>query len=122
MGLSAGRCILPRDLDLPGRPQSKTGSASYSAVISMSPYLWLVTLGSLITAGPALARTAIARSRPRGEIQIPSGAAIDRMLDSNAVPPPDKQFSPNDAKAIQQMDQRAKRIDQKVMKGICTGC
>ena len=44
------------------------------------------------------------------------------MLDSNTVPPPDKQFSPNDAKAIQQMDQRAKRIDQKVMKGICTGC
>ena len=28
----------------------------------------------------------------------------------------------NDAKAIQQMDQRAKRIDQDVMRGICTGC
>ena len=88
----------------------------------MQRYLWLVTLASLITAGPALAHDSNRPVTPSGEIQIPSGAAIDRMLDSNTVPPPDKQFSPNDAKAIQQMDQRAKRIDQKVMKGICTGC
>jgi len=88
----------------------------------MQRYLWLVTLGSLITAGPALAQDSNRPFTPSGEIQIPSGAAIDRMLDSNTVPPPNKQFSPNDAKANQQMDQRAKRIDQKVMKGICTGC
>jgi hypothetical protein len=44
------------------------------------------------------------------------------MLDSNTVPPPDTEFSANDAKAIQQMDKRAKRIDQEVMKGICTEC
>jgi hypothetical protein len=44
------------------------------------------------------------------------------MLDSNTVPLPDKEFSSNDAKAIQQMDQRAKRIDQDVETGICTGC
>jgi hypothetical protein len=88
----------------------------------MQRYLWLVTLASLITAGPALAQDSNRPFTPSKEIQIPSGAEIDRMLDSNTVPPPDKQFSPNDAKAIQQMDQRAKRIDQKVMKGICTGC
>ena len=88
----------------------------------MHRYLWLVTLGSLITAGPVLAQDHNRPVTPSGEIQIPSGAAIDRMLDSNTVPPPDKQFSPNDAKAIQQMDQRAKRIDEKVMKGICTDC
>ena len=88
----------------------------------MQRYLWLVTLASLITAGPALAQDSNRPFTPSGEIQILSGQAIDRMLDSNTVPPPDKQFSPNDAKAIQQMDQRAKRIDQKVMKGICTGC
>jgi len=88
----------------------------------MQRYLWLVTLGSLLTASPALAQDSNRTLTPSGEIQIPSGPAIDRMLDSNTVPPPNKQFSPNDAKAIQQMDQRAKRIDQKVMKGICTGC
>ena len=88
----------------------------------MQRYLWLVTLASLITAGPALAQDSNRPFTPSGEIQIPSGAAIDRMLDSNAVPPPNKQFSPNDAKAIQQMDQRAKRIDEEVMKGICSDC
>ena len=88
----------------------------------MHRYLWLVTLSSLITAVPALAQERDRPFTPSGAIQIPSGAAIDRMLNSNTVPSPDKQFSPNDAKAIQQMDQRAKRIDQDVMRGICTGC
>jgi hypothetical protein len=88
----------------------------------MHRYLWLITLGSLITAVPALAQEGDRPFTPSGEIQIPSGAAIDRMLDSNTVPPPDKEFSPNDTKAIQQMDQRAKRIDRDVMKGICNGC
>jgi hypothetical protein len=88
----------------------------------MQRYLWLVTLGSLITALPALAQDRNRPVTPSGEIQIPSGAAIDRMLDSNTVPPPDKEFSPNAAKADQQLDQRAKRIDQKVMKGICADC
>jgi len=84
--------------------------------------LCLVTLGTLIATVPALAQESKRTSTPSGEIQIPSGAAIDRMLDSNTVPSPDKEFSANDAKAIQQMDQRAKRIDQKVKRGICTGC
>ncbi len=88
----------------------------------MHRYLQLIIVGSLITALPALAQDKDRPFPPSGEIQIPSGAAVDRMLDSNTVPPPDKEFSPNDAKAIQQMDQRAKRIDQEVMKGICTGC
>ena len=88
----------------------------------MHRYLWLLALGSLITAGPALAQESNGPFTPSGEIQIPSGAAIDRMLDNNSVPPPAKVFSANDAKAIQQMDQRARRIDQEVMKGICTGC
>jgi len=88
----------------------------------MQRCLRLIILGSLITAGPALAQDRNRSVTPSGEIQIPSGAAIDRMLDSKTVPPPDKEFSPDDAKAIQQMDQRAKRIDQKVMKGICTNC
>jgi hypothetical protein len=88
----------------------------------MRLYLCLVTLCALITAGPTLAQASNRPLTPSGEIQIPSGAAIDRMLDSNTVPPPSKEFSPNNAKAIQQMDQRAKRIDREVMKGICTGC
>ena len=88
----------------------------------MYRYLCLVAIHSLITAGPALAQDSNRPFTPSGEIQIPSGAEIDRMLDSNTVPPPDREFSPNDPKAIQQMDQRAKRIDQKVMKGICTDC
>jgi len=88
----------------------------------MHRYLWLVTLCSLISATPALAQGSDRPFTPSGEIQVPSGAAIDRMLDSNTVPPPDKEFSPNDTKAIQQMDQRAKRIDQEVKKGICSDC
>lgn len=88
----------------------------------MHHYLWLVIFGSLITAGPALAQDSNRPFTPSGEIQIPSGAAIDRMLDSNTIPPPDKEFSPNDAIADQQLEQRAKRIDQEVMKGICTKC
>jgi hypothetical protein len=88
----------------------------------MHHYLWLVTLGSLITAGPVLAQDSNRPFTPSGEIQIPSGAAIDRMLDSNTIPPPDKEFSPNAAIADKQLEQRAKRIDQEVMKGICTGC
>ena len=89
----------------------------------MLRYLCLVILGALIATAPALAQDSNRPSTPSGEIQIPSGAAVDRMLDSNNVPPPpDKEFSANDAKAIEQMDQRAKRIDQEVKKGICTDC
>jgi hypothetical protein len=88
----------------------------------MHRYLQLIILGSLVTAVPALSQEGNRPFTPSGEIQIPSGAEIDRMLDTNTVPPPSKEFSPNDAKAIQQMDQRAKRIDQEVIKGICKGC
>ena len=88
----------------------------------MRRYLCLVTLGALIATGPALAQQGNQPFTPSGEIQIPSGTAIDKMLDSKTVPAPDKEFSANDAKAIQQMDQRAKRIDQEVKKGICNGC
>lgn len=84
--------------------------------------LYLVTLAALITAGPTQAQDRDRPFTPSGEIQVPSGAAIDRMLDSNTVPSPDKEFSSDDAKAIQQMDQRAKRIDQEVKQGICTDC
>jgi hypothetical protein len=31
-------------------------------------------------------------------------------------------FSTNNAKAIQQMEQRAKDVDLDVVRGICTGC
>ena len=71
---------------------------------------------------PLWRRKAIDRLRPRERFRSRAGAAIDRMLDSNTVPPPAKEFSANVAKAIQQMDQRAKRIDRGVMRGICTGC
>lgn len=88
----------------------------------MRRHLCLVTLAALISTAPALAQNSNRPSTPSGEIQVPSGAAIDRMLDSDTVPSPDKEFSSDDAKAIQQMDQRAKRIDQEVRKGICTDC
>ncbi|MGO4388255.1 hypothetical protein AB4Y85_12015 [Microvirga sp. 2YAF29] len=88
----------------------------------MRRHLCLVTLGALIATAPALAQDSNRPFTPSGEIQIPSDAAIDRMLDSNTLPPPAKEFSADDAKAIQQMDQRAKRIDQEVKKGICTDC
>ena len=58
----------------------------------MQRYLWLAIFGSLITALPALSQDSNRPVTPSGEIQIPSGAAIDRMLDSNTVPPPDRQF------------------------------
>jgi hypothetical protein len=88
----------------------------------MRRYLCLVALGALIATAPAPAQDSNRPFTPSGEIQVPSGAAIDRMLDSNTVPPPDKEFSSNDAKAIQQMDQRAKRIDQEIKQGTCTDC
>ncbi|MBQ0822117.1 hypothetical protein HPT29_021330 [Microvirga terrae] len=88
----------------------------------MRRHLCLVTLGTLIASTPALSQDSNRPFTPSGEIQIPSGAAIDRMLDSTTVPAPSKEFSTNDAKAIQQMDQRAKRIDQEVKQGICTDC
>jgi hypothetical protein len=88
----------------------------------MQRYLWLAILGSLISTAPALAQERDRSPTPSGEIQIPSGSAIDNMLDQNTVPDSAKDFSTNDAKAIQQMDERAKRIDRKIMKGICTDC
>jgi len=86
----------------------------------MHRYLWLVTLASLITAVPALAQESNQPSTPSGEFQIPSGAARDRMLASNTVAPPDKEFSPKDPsdKALQQEDQEDERIDREVIKGI----
>lgn len=69
----------------------------------MYRYLCLVALGALITAAPVLARESNRPFTPSGEVQVPSGTAIDRMLDSKTVPPPDKEFSANDAKAIQLM-------------------
>ena len=86
----------------------------------MYRYRQLIILGSLIAVPPALAQESDQPFTSSGELEIPSGVAIDRMLDSNTVPSPDKDFSANNAKAIQQMDQRAKRIDQEVEKGICT--
>lgn len=88
----------------------------------MLRYFFLVAIGALIATAPALAQGGNRPATPSGEIRIPSGAAIDRMLESDNVPSPDKDFSADDATATQQMDQRAKRIDQKVKKGICTGC
>ncbi len=90
----------------------------------MHRYLWLVTLASLITAVPALAQESKQESNqpstPSGEFQIPSGAELDRMLDSNAVAPPDEEFSLKDPsdKALQQQDQKDERIDREVIKGI----
>jgi hypothetical protein len=60
----------------------------------------------LIATGPALGQDSNRPFTPSGEIQIPSGAAIDRMLDSSTVPPPSEEFSADDAKAIEQMDER----------------
>jgi hypothetical protein len=92
--------------------------------------LWLVILSSLVAASAAWAQEVKQPSTSSGEIQIPSGQAIDRMLDKGADMTVKKEystsgadgFSTSDAKAIQQMEQRAKEVDRDVMKGICTGC
>ncbi|MET0744035.1 MAG: hypothetical protein ABWY78_11745 [Microvirga sp.] len=88
----------------------------------MRYHLCLVMLGSLIAAVPAGAQERPGQKTPSGEIQIPSGAQIDRMIDQTNAPPAKDGFSTNDATATRQMDRRAKRIDQDVMKGICTDC
>ena len=96
----------------------------------MRTCFWLVILGSLVSAGAAWAQEGKQPFTPSGEIQIPSGAAIDQMLDKGGDRTLKDEFSTNgadafsanDAKAIQQLDQRAKRIDEEVKKGICTGC
>ncbi|MBB3021521.1 hypothetical protein FHR70_004622 [Microvirga lupini] len=88
----------------------------------MQRYLRLAVLSSLITAIPASAQDREGSRLPSGEIRIPSGAAIDRMLDRNAVPDPAKDFSGNDATAIQQMDEQDRKINREVEKGICPGC
>jgi hypothetical protein len=84
--------------------------------------LGLTILGLTIAALPSSAQEREGPRTPSGEIRIPSGAAIDRMLDENTVPNPAKDFSSNDAIAIQQMDERAKKIDREVEKGICQDC
>jgi hypothetical protein len=92
--------------------------------------LWLVILASLVIAGAASAQEAKQPFTPSGEIQIPSGAAIDQMLEKGGDMTLKKElstngadtFSPKNAKAMQQMDKRAKEIDRDVMRGICTGC
>jgi hypothetical protein len=92
--------------------------------------LWLVILGSLVAAGAAWAQEAKQPFTPSGEIQIPSGAALDQMLEKGGDMTLKDEFSTkgadafssNNAKAMQQMDQRAKQIDRDVMRGICTGC
>ena len=88
----------------------------------MKRCLLLAILGLLPVAVPAAAQEREGPRTPSGEIRIPSGAQIDRMLDQNTVPSPTKDFSGNDATAIQQMDERAKKIDREVVKGICTDC
>lgn len=89
---------------------------------SMQRYLWAAIFGSLIVAGSALAQDQEGLRTPSGEIRIPSDAAIEKMLDQNTVPNPAEDFSSNDATAIQQMDERARKIDREVEKGICVGC
>lgn len=86
----------------------------------MQRYLWLATLGALI--GVASAQERDGPRSPSGEIRIPSDAAIEKMLDEKTVTNPDRDFSGNDAIATEQMDERARRIDQEVKKGICDGC
>jgi len=88
----------------------------------MTRLLRLAILGLFIATLPVLAQEREGPRTPSGEIRIPSGAAIDKMLDQNTVPNPAKDFSANDATAIQQMDERAKEIDREVVKGICTDC
>lgn len=96
----------------------------------MRTCLWLVMFSSLVTTSAAWAQEVKQPNTSSGEIQIPSGTAIDRMLDKGADTTLKKEFSTSgadgfstsDAKAIQQMEQRAKEVDRDVMKGICTGC
>jgi len=97
----------------------------------MHRYLWLVAFASLITAVPALAQESNQPSAPpdqpftpSGEIPIPSGAALDRMLDSPAVAPRGEEVSPKDPsnRALKEMEERDQRINRDVMKGICKDC
>jgi hypothetical protein len=79
----------------------------------------LVTLSVLVFTIPAWSQEAGRRPSPAtGDIQIPS----EQELEREAVTQPGDPFSTDDAAARKQMDERAKRIDREVMKGICTGC
>jgi hypothetical protein len=85
----------------------------------MQRLVWLATLGILVTAVPVWSQVRDARPvNPSGEIRIPS----EKTLERDAVSIPRDDFSTNDATATQQMDEQNKLIDQKIMKGICTGC
>jgi len=92
--------------------------------------LWLVIYSSLVASSAAWAQEVKQPFTSSGEIQIPSGPAIDRMIDKGADTTLKKEFSTsgadgfstNNAKAVQQMEQRAKDVDLDVVRGICTGC
>jgi len=85
----------------------------------MQRNMCLLLFALVVGFSPALSQERNRRSPPASnEIQIPS----DQMLERDAVTIPRNNFSTNDAKAIKQMDRRAKQIDRKVMNGICDGC
>ena len=85
----------------------------------MQRLVWLATLGILVTSAPVWSQDRHARPvTPSGEIRIPS----QKQLEQDAVTIPRDGFSKNDATATKQMDKQNELIDQKVMKGICTGC
>ena len=88
-----------------------------------------VCLTLVLLLGPA-GGTARAESRQRdqGEVQIPSDAQLDRMERQGITTPPlydgGGAREAGESAEIRQMDQRAHRIDEKLLDGggVCSGC
>jgi hypothetical protein len=79
----------------------------------------LMILALLASAVPAWPQQRERRPRPSSNlIQIPSEQDFER----GAFTQPRNSFSRNDATAARQMTRRARAIDDRVMRGICTGC
>jgi hypothetical protein len=85
----------------------------------MQRVIVLAAFSCLVTVMPGWAQNQDPRPAPgQREITIPS----EKTLERDAVTSPKNDFSRDDATAARQMERQNRRIDRKIMKGICTDC
>ena len=79
----------------------------------------LLTLAFIVSAAPAWSQQRDRRPRASSNlIQIPT----EKDFRQRAYTQPPNTFSKNDATAAGQMERRSRAVDERVMRGICTGC